>query len=89
MFDVPDDSDSNVPRLRVSLRIRGAALDPEFLTQHLGVAPTFTARQEATTKAHNSRPRPLPAQSGVALAVSYADERSAGRPHRSDTVSQR
>jgi hypothetical protein len=51
MFDIPDDSDSNVPRLRVSLRIRGAALDPEFLTQHLGVAPTFTARQgEARTR---------------------------------------
>jgi hypothetical protein len=28
------------PRLRMSLRIRGTALDPDFLTQHLGVAPT-------------------------------------------------
>lgn len=39
-FDVPD-----VPAIRVSLRLRGDTLDPEFLTQQLGVAPTLAARQ--------------------------------------------
>lgn len=33
----------NLPRLRVSLRIRGDTLDPDFLTQQLGVAPDFSA----------------------------------------------
>jgi hypothetical protein len=48
MFDPFSDDDwsaSNIPRLRASLRIRGESLDPEFLTQHLGVAPTFSARR--------------------------------------------
>ncbi len=41
-----DDSLSvNLPRLRVSLRIWGASLDPDFLTQQLGVAPTFSAHR--------------------------------------------
>ena len=34
-----------VPRLRVALRIRGDALDPDFLTQQLGVAPSFSTRK--------------------------------------------
>ena len=33
----------DVPRLRVSLRIQGDELDPEFLTQHLGIAPAYSA----------------------------------------------
>lgn len=45
MFDPFDDDASNIPRLRISLRIRGDTLDPEFLTQQLGVAPTFSARK--------------------------------------------
>lgn len=32
-----------VPHLRVSLRIRGATLDPDFVTQLLGVPPTYSA----------------------------------------------
>jgi hypothetical protein len=48
MIDPYSDDDAgtvNVPRLRVSLRIRGDSLDPDFLTQQLGVAPTFSARK--------------------------------------------
>jgi hypothetical protein len=37
--------DLNIPRLRVALRIRGDSLDPDFLTQQLGVAPSFSARK--------------------------------------------
>ena len=37
--------DLNIPRLRVSLRIRGDALDPDFITQQLGVAPSFSAKK--------------------------------------------
>ena len=44
-FDVDENDDLNIPRLRVSLRIRGDALDPDFLTQQLGVAPSFSARK--------------------------------------------
>jgi hypothetical protein len=45
-FDELDEIDDlNIPRLRVSLRIRGDALDPDFLTQQLGVAPSFSARK--------------------------------------------
>lgn len=33
----------DVPRLRISLRIQGDELDPEFLTQQLGIAPAFSA----------------------------------------------
>lgn len=44
-FDDEDVDDLNIPRLRVSLRIRGDTLDPDFLTQHLGVAPSFGARK--------------------------------------------
>jgi hypothetical protein len=47
LFDVfADDSyTSNAPDVRASLRIRGDTLDPDFVTQHLGVAPTFSARR--------------------------------------------
>ena len=41
--------DLNIPRLRVSLRIRGDVLDPDFLTQQLGVAPSFGARKGDVT----------------------------------------
>jgi hypothetical protein len=45
-FDDDDSSDDlNIPRLRVALRIRGDSLDPDFLTQQLGVAPSFSARK--------------------------------------------
>jgi hypothetical protein len=44
-FDDEEIDDLNIPRLRVSLRIRGDALDPDFLTQQLGVAPSFAARK--------------------------------------------
>jgi uncharacterized protein DUF4279 len=40
--------DLNIPRLRVSLRIRGDALDPEFLTQQFGVTPSLSARKGET-----------------------------------------
>ena len=43
MFDDLDAPDA--PRVRASLRLRGDTLDPEFLTQQLGVAPTLAARQ--------------------------------------------
>ena len=47
---VDDDADElNIPRLRVSLRIRGDVLDPDFLTQQLGVAPSFAARKGEVT----------------------------------------
>jgi hypothetical protein len=51
MFELDDDdsADLNIPRLRVSLRIRGDALDPDFLTQQLGVAPSFSARKGDVT----------------------------------------
>ena len=48
MFELDGDdeaADLNIPRLRVSLRIRGDTLDPDFLTQQLGVAPSFSARK--------------------------------------------
>lgn len=48
MFDLDigdHDVASNIPRIRVSLRLSGDALDPEFLTQQLGVAPTIAARR--------------------------------------------
>jgi hypothetical protein len=44
-FDDDESDDLNIPRLCVSLRIRGDALDPDFLTQQLGVAPSFSARK--------------------------------------------
>jgi hypothetical protein len=43
MFDPFDDDDAPVgaiPGLRVALRIRGSALDADFVTQQMGVAPT-------------------------------------------------
>jgi hypothetical protein len=44
-FDLGDDSRvGDAPRLRLSLRIRGDSLDPDFLTQQLGVAPTSSAQ---------------------------------------------
>ena len=36
---------TDVPHFRIALRLRGDTLDPEFLTQQLGVAPTFSARK--------------------------------------------
>ena len=36
---------SNLPNLRISLRIFGDDLDPSFLTQQLGVAPTESGRK--------------------------------------------
>ena len=45
MFDDP--FSMNVPRLRLSLRIEGDTLDPDFLTQQLGVTPSFTATKGA------------------------------------------
>ena len=48
-LDVDDFGDLNIPRLRVSLRIRGDTLDPDFLTQQLGVAPSFSARKDEVT----------------------------------------
>ena len=35
----------DVPRIRVSLRISGDSLDPDFITQQLGVTPTMSARK--------------------------------------------
>jgi hypothetical protein len=52
MLKLEDDDavpDLNIPRLRVSLRIRGDALDPAFLTQQLGVAPSFSAHKGEVT----------------------------------------
>ena len=47
MFELFEgDSDaSNIPRLRISLRIHGDTLDPEYLTQQLGISPSFSARR--------------------------------------------
>lgn len=46
MFDpFDDDFTSEIPRFRMSLRITGDTLDPEFLTQQLGVVPTSSARK--------------------------------------------
>ena len=47
MFDFLADDDDTIdaPRFRVALRVRGDTLDPDFLTQQLGVAPTFSARK--------------------------------------------
>jgi hypothetical protein len=42
-FSDADDLPSAVPRLRLSLRISGDMLDPDFLTPQLGVAPTLSA----------------------------------------------
>ncbi|MEO8564308.1 MAG: DUF4279 domain-containing protein [bacterium] len=41
--------DLNIPRLRVAVRIRGDTLDPDFLTQQLGVAASFSARKGDVT----------------------------------------
>lgn len=51
-FDDSESEDLNVPGLRVALRIRGDALDPEFLTQQFGVAPSFSARKGETVVQH-------------------------------------
>jgi hypothetical protein len=40
-----DEVASAAPGLRAALRIRGDALDPDFITLHLGVAPTVSARR--------------------------------------------
>jgi len=48
MIGLDDDTefgDRDVPRLRVALRIRGDTLDPDFFTQQLGVAPSFSTRK--------------------------------------------
>lgn len=47
-FDGSESDDLEIPRLRVVPRIRGDALDPEFLTQQFGVAPSFSARKGDT-----------------------------------------
>lgn len=44
-FDGGDAEDASVPMFGVSLRIRGDSLDPDFLTQQFGVAPSFSARK--------------------------------------------
>ena len=36
---------SNLPRVRISLRIFGDDLDPSFITQQLGIAPTESGRK--------------------------------------------
>jgi hypothetical protein len=47
----------NVPRLRISLRIVGDDLDPDFITQQLGVAPTESGRRgEPNDRAGGGRP---------------------------------
>lgn len=46
MFDFLGDDDTiDAPRFRVALRLRGDTLDPDFLTQQLGLAPSFSARK--------------------------------------------
>lgn len=48
MFEIFPDIESPMsdsPRIRVSLRLFGDTLDPDFLTQQLGIAPTFSARK--------------------------------------------
>ena len=48
MFDflgTDDDDTVDVPSFRIALRVRGDTLDPDFLTQQLGLAPTFSARK--------------------------------------------
>jgi len=47
-FDGTDADALNVPGLRVSLRIRGDTLDPDFLTQQFGISPSFSARKGET-----------------------------------------
>ena len=44
-FAADDDFALDIPRLRVSLRISGDGLDPDFLTQQLGMMPTLSARK--------------------------------------------
>ena len=44
-FDGGDADETSVPSFRVSLRIRGDSLDPDFLTQQFGVAPSVSARK--------------------------------------------
>jgi Domain of unknown function (DUF4279) len=51
-FDINTAEDLNIPRLRVSLRIRGDAVNPEFLTQQFGVAPSLSARKGETVIRH-------------------------------------
>lgn len=46
--DTNTEEDLNIPKLRVSLRIRGDALDPEFLTQQFGITPSRSARKGET-----------------------------------------
>lgn len=53
-FFADDSTASDVPQILASLHIRGSTLDPDFVTQHLGVAPSFSAR----------RGEPLPAPEG-------------------------
>jgi hypothetical protein len=46
VFDDEDDAPASAaPRVRGTLRLRGDGLDPEFITQQLGVAPTVSARR--------------------------------------------
>ena len=59
LFSDDDASGGNVPRLEIELRIRGDSLDPDFLTQQLGVPPTSSARmgdptEDGRTRTHES-----------------------------------
>ena len=65
MFDPFDDDASlavNVPRVRVSLRIQGDSLDPDFITQQLGLAPAFAA---AKGDAVSHGGREMPRETGI------------------------
>src|SRR3982751_4646571 len=56
-FAVDFGGPANVPRLRISLRIVGDDLDPDFITQQLGVAPTESGRRgEPDDRAGGGRP---------------------------------
>jgi hypothetical protein len=57
LFDGDFGGAGNIPRLRISLRILGDDLDPDFLTQQLGVAPTESGRRgEPNDRAGGGRP---------------------------------
>ena len=48
-FALDDDDTVNLPQVRVTLSIEGSGLDPDFLTQQLGVTPTWSARPGEAT----------------------------------------
>ena len=48
----------NVPRIRLSLRVEGDTLDPDFITQQLGITPSFTAAKGTlVSRGERSAPR--------------------------------